>query len=132
MFLAPKDHNRAMHMLLSIHELFNTFNYLCSVSVVRLIISHKVSYRFLGRDKQFYSHKGMVSTTGSTSCKLGKFPVFCCTSSNNDWGEGPKWQTWFMASWWMDCKDGDLDFACDPYVLPSQCCHHSLWLVFLP
>ena len=33
MYLAPKDHNRAMHVLLSIHEIFCTFNYLCSVSV---------------------------------------------------------------------------------------------------
>ena len=35
-----------------------------------------------------------------------------------------------MASWWLDCKNCDLAFACGPCILPSRCHNISIWYVF--
>ena len=127
MFLYPKDHNRSVHMLLLVHEFFITFNYFCSVSVVWLIFSHKYSHIAFLAGINSSTHTEAWFQQAVLRLSLGNFLLFFFfTNSNNYWFEGPKWQTWFIASWWMDCKDNDLDFACDLYVLPSQCCHQSM------
>lgn len=85
----------------------------------------------IDRDNRFRdSHQGMVSNTSSSSCEHGEFLVFCSTFPYNDWCEGSKWPTRWMAPWWMDCQDGHLAFACHSHVFPSGHRHHNLWLVF--